>query len=279
MNLLIVDGEPATRAGLVDLCKDNEALRIVGAATSGSDGIEAFEALRPDLLVLGAELPDMSGFDVLHALPPRCRRRTILLSNRAETAAAAFSAGVLDYLTKPISSEAFSASIFRAQVRFRSRDRRRRRAWRPAAPAPFPGDATYQRPLLLIGQQERRFYPLEPKNIEYIEAARNYVQYRSASGLFTARESIKDLEAVLQPLGFVRIERSLLVNIRAVAYLELIGKGRFAFTLTSGVRLTSGSRYREIILDALPVSMRAHHPEERWSSPEPERIAPAYRTS
>jgi two-component system, LytTR family, response regulator len=107
---------------------------------------------------------------------------------------------------------------------------------------------------LLIGERERRLYPLDPDKIEYIESDGNYVSIRSGNTAYISRDSIKRLAAELAHLGFVRIERSLLVNIRAVLYAESAGRGRFAFTLSSGACLQSSASYREAILRALPLA-------------------------
>ena len=80
---------------------------------------------------------------------------------------------------------------------------------------------------------------------------------RSGSAAYIRRDSIKRLEAELAPFGFIRIERSLLVNIRAVLYAEPVGRGRFAFTLSSGACLHSSSGYRGAIMRALPLSAAA----------------------
>jgi DNA-binding LytR/AlgR family response regulator len=71
---------------------------------------------------------------------------------------------------------------------------------------------------------------------------------------YISRDSIKRLAGELADFGFIRIERSLLVNIRAVLYAETVGRGRFAFTLCSGACLHSSSGYREAILRALPLA-------------------------
>jgi DNA-binding LytR/AlgR family response regulator len=118
-------------------------------------------------------------------------------------------------------------------------------------------------PLVLIGEREHRLYPLAPHKIDYIESEGNYVKYRIANDEYIARESVKRLDAVLRPVGFVRIERSLLLNIRAISYAQPVGHGTFAFTLTSGARLHSGPAYRETILAALPLRRRAAARAER----------------
>jgi len=257
MNLLIVDEEPAARAELVQLCESNHGLCVIGEACSGGEGIRAVELLRPDLLLLNAELPDMTGFDVLRALSPGNRDRTIIVAKDVASAAASFTAFAVDYLVKPVSAEAFARSIRRVSSRLGPRRQGQRGAkLRRREPALHDRLDRFG-PLLLVGEREHRLYPLDPVKIDYIESAGNYVTYRIGTADYIAREAIKRLAALLSPLGFVRIERSLLLNIRAVAYVEPTGHRTFTFTLTSGMHLHSGPAFRELILDALPLRRRA----------------------
>src|SRR5215469_3847960 len=86
MNLLIVDDEPAARAGLIRLCERAQDMRVVGEAGTGAKAIEAAEALRPDLMLLDADLPDMSGLDVLRTLRRHHKPRTILMTDNVQDA-------------------------------------------------------------------------------------------------------------------------------------------------------------------------------------------------
>jgi DNA-binding LytR/AlgR family response regulator len=106
---------------------------------------------------------------------------------------------------------------------------------------------------LLIGEREHRFYPLNAETIDYIESDGNYVTLRTRNSKYISRDTIKRLCLELQRLGFVQIQRSLLVNIRAVLHVESVGRGAFAFTLSSGACLQSSSSYREAILAVLPM--------------------------
>jgi two-component system LytT family response regulator len=248
MNLLIVDDEPAARVGLKRLCERAPDMRVVGEAGTGAKALEAVESLRPDLMLLDADLPDMSGFDVLRALRRRHQRRTILITASAQEAPGALAAGALDFLVKPVNEQAFSASILRARARGTPR---------PAVEAREPREESARRPLFLVGEREHRLYPLDPAQIDYVQSAGNYVTYSRAGVEYIARESIKRLATVLAPAGFVRIERSLLLNVRAIAYALPVGHGSFAFTLVSGARLHSGHAYRDTILAALPLRRRA----------------------
>jgi two-component system, LytTR family, response regulator len=109
-------------------------------------------------------------------------------------------------------------------------------------------------PTLLIGEREHRLYPLEPDKIDYIASDGNYVSIHSGHTNYISRDSLKRLAQELAGFGFVRIERSLLVNIRSVLYAETVGRGRFAFTLTCGACLQSSASYRGAILQALPLA-------------------------
>jgi len=252
VNLLIVDDEPACRTGLRRLCERTPDMHIVGEADTGARAIEAVHALRPDLTLLDADLPDMSGFDVLRALRRRQQRRTILLTPSARDAPSALAAGALAHLLKPVNETALSASIMRARAR-RVPDGRQ---WRTPA-LPVADDAAAGQPLFLVGEREHRLHPLDPFDIDYIKAAGNYVTYHLAGVEYIARESLKHLAYLLGPVGFVRIERSLLLNVRAIAYAQPSGHGAFAFTLGCGARLLSGPAYRDTILAVLPLRRRS----------------------
>ena len=267
MNVVIVEGENL-RAQLRDLCVRANNLHLVGEATSGAAGIQAVKTLRPDLLLLDAELPDMSGFEVLRALRERDQRRTILVTTSEQDGVTAFAAGAAEYLLKPINPEAFSAAVMRASGRLKPRSAQLRAAMRAAAPALIPAARPLDRPLFLVGEREHQLYPLEPDQIDFIQSAGNYVKYHVGRISYMARESIKRLDDTLSSVGFVRIERSILLNIRAIAYAQSIGHAGFAFTLTSGNRLHSSHAYRDTILAALPLRRRAPRGVRRPSTSE-----------
>jgi DNA-binding LytR/AlgR family response regulator len=160
------------------------------------------------------------------------------MTANSKEAASVSAAGALDYHAKPLSEAALSTSIL---------------LQRTPRLAPEPDGS---RPLFLIGEREHRLYPLDPQGIDYIRSDGNYVRYVVGSVGYIARETGKHLEQLLSPVGFLRIERSLLVNMRAIAYVEPIGRGTFEFTLTSGARLRSGATYREAILAVFSLTTR-----------------------
>jgi two-component system, LytTR family, response regulator len=275
MNLLIVDDERAARMGLIELCERAQGVRVVGEAGTGAGAIEAMESLRPDLMLLDADLPDMSGFDVLRALGTLHQRRTVLVSANAHDTPGAFAAGAIDHLVKPVNEAALSVTLLRARAHGVPASSN---AARVHLKTETPGEAQADRLLLLVGEREHRLYPLDARQITYIESAGNYVSYHHGGLEYIARESIKRLATVLVSAGFMRIKRSLLLNVRAIAYAQPIGRGSFGFTLVSGTRLQSSDTYRDAILAVLPLQRRQpREPGYRAPSPQgPGSERPAY---
>jgi len=192
---------------------------VLGAAGCRRTALRAAPTLHPDLILLDLQLPDTAGMEVL-----RVARRT----------AASLSAHPP---AKPAGLARLLASIERASAR---------------APAPAPG--AQPRTQLLVGEREHRLYVLRPERVEFIEAHGNYVRLHAADAQYISRDSVKHLAQLLGGHGFVRIERSLLVNLQSVLYAQRAGRGTYTLTLVSGSRLHSGAGYREELLRALPLT-------------------------
>lgn len=241
MKVMIVDDEPIARAELRQLCIDDDDIEVIGEASCGRTAIEAARDLCPDVLLLDVGLPDMSGFDVLRAARDERGPLAIIVTAHQDHAVIAFAAGVVDYLLKPVGAGRFARAIERARSRLDGR---------------FPsgvGVSAGLRSSFLVGEKDRRLYPLDPRKIHYIESDGNYVTFRTANADYISRDSIKRLTAVLGDAGFVRIERSLLLNLRVIDFVEPAGHGTYAFTLTSGTVLQSSATYREEILLVVPL--------------------------
>jgi two-component system, LytTR family, response regulator len=248
VKILIVDDHDYARDRLTGLCERNYDIQVVGAHTCGKAAIDAAGALKPDIMFLDVELPDMSGFDLLRAATAGPRPLGIMISNCADHASRAFEEGAFDYLVMPVAAERFERTIKRARDRLEQDE--------PEG-QPFSADSSNLDaapvPKFLVGERQRRLYPLDPKSIDYIEANGNYVTLRAGNVEYLSRDSIKRLSNQLAEANFVRIARSLLVNAAAVSYAELAGHGTFALTLRSGACLHSSAAYRNSILRIIPL--------------------------
>ena len=250
MKVLIVDDQVHARDSLIRLCERNDDVQVVGEAACGMAAIDAAGTLTPDIMLLDVELPDMSGFELLRAVGADTRPLGIMVSNCADHASRAFAEGAIDYFVMPVTAERFDLAITRARQRFNyGLIDYGRFTSRPSD----LGRAAPVTPRFLVGERQRRLYPLDPKAIDYIEADGNYVTLRAGKVEYLSRDSIKRLSTQLAELGFIRIARSLLVNAAAVSYAEVAGHGTFALTLTSGACLHSSAAYRDSILRIIPL--------------------------
>jgi two-component system, LytTR family, response regulator len=246
LRLLIVDKEPAARRAFTQLCDQRADLQIVGEAGSGGAAIDAVEDLAPDVMLIDLALPDISGFDVLRLAGNPMGPLGITTSNQPEYAERAIAEGAVDHLVKPISADRFDHAIGRV---------RQRRGIGQAAESRLIRHILHllaRRPKLLVGERQHKLYPLEVEKIDYVEADGNYVTIRVGNTEYISRDSIKHLAADLADFGFLRIDRSILLNIRAVQFAEPAGHGTLAFTLSSGTCLHSSRTYRETIVRMLP---------------------------
>lgn len=220
---LIVNGEPAVRAQLHRLCADRPDLDVVAEATSGAQAIDVIQASDAELLLLDARLPDMTGFDLLRTIVPQVAPATIMVSARNEPDLKPSGIHV-NYLYKPVDPPQFNAAVDHAIADTSFAD-----------PEPARGFGTPQ----IIGEKSGRIYFLDAHEVEYLESAGNYVVAHLGASEYLARATMKYVSARLEPLGFVQIERSLLINLRQVAHVERHERGQFCFVMRGGARLIS----------------------------------------
>lgn len=224
---LIVNGESAVRAQLHRLCEDRTDLDVIAEATNGAQALDVIQGSDADLLLLDAKLPDMSGFELLRSLVPEAAPPTVMVSTRDEAGQRPSGINV-NFLYKPVDPPQFNAVVDSA-IGARKAD-----LWLPQ----------------IVGERQGRIYFLDAHEVEYLAAAGNYVVAHVGANEFLARATLKRISARLAPLGFVQIERSLLVNLRQVAHVERHERGQFCFVMRSGSRLVS-SRERGSDIRAL----------------------------
>ncbi len=233
------------RSELAQLCLRITDLHVVGEAESGGAAIDAAQSLSPDVMLIDVALPDMSGFDVLRGAG-NSGPLGIMTSHQPDLAERAIAEGAVDYLIKPVCADRFAHAIGRARQRHMLEEAAQARLMRGIL------GILGRRPKILVGERQHRLYPLDIEKIDYIQADGNYVTIRAGNAEYISRDSIKRLTADLAAFGFVRIARSLLLNIRAVEFAEPVGHGTLAFTLSSGTCLHSSKTYRDAILSILP---------------------------
>jgi two-component system, LytTR family, response regulator len=256
MRAVIVDDESGCRSRLARLCEQCADIQIVAQSDSGAAGICALREHQPDLVLLDIELQDMTGFDVLRAADKHKQPMAVMVTGHPEHALTAFEHDVIDFITKPIEPKRFLSAIERARRRLEGHDIGEPIAISTLAPDCWT-DGHICAETQILAEKANRIYFLPSRSIDFIESDGNYVLIHAGTERFINRNTLKNLLGVLAPLGFMRIDRSLLINLRRVAFAErLRQRGEVAFVMRGGARLVSGKAYRKAVSQELRRGMR-----------------------
>ena len=253
VRVLIVDDEPAARELVREMLKDelhNGTVEVVGECADGRAAVEAIPSMKPDVVFLDVQMPEMDGFAVLSALPTQQLPLVIFVTAFDQYALRAFEVHALDYLLKPFDRERFNQAFERARqtiIRERKGELTERilslleeRGSQPAEVA--PAQQFLER---LVIKTDGRVFFLRADEIEWIEAEGNYVSLHVGKRAYLFREAISSLETQLDPNRFRRIHRSTIVNIDCIKELQPMFRGEYLIIMRDGKELKLSHSYRD----------------------------------
>lgn len=239
LRVLVVDDEPLVRDGLRALLAREVGVRLLGEARNGEEALQRIREVRPDLVLLDVQMPGMNGLDVVAALEPDERPAIVFVTAFSEYAIRAFDVHAVDYLLKPFDAERFAMALSRARVRMAAGNADRLEdLLATLRPAPV-----YPERLLL--KHEGSMVVVIADDVDWVEAADNYVKVHARTGRYMVRETLKQIEATLAPARFARAHRSAIVNLSRVKSLDPLAAGEHVITLTTGTRLTLSRGFRD----------------------------------
>jgi two-component system LytT family response regulator len=243
MNVLIVDDEPLARAGMRMLLDEEAAITSIAEARNGAEAVELMKARRPDLLLLDVQMPEMDGFGVLKALGAEQMPPVIFVTAHDRYAIQAFEVNAIDYLLKPVTRERFQQALARVRERvsIQGLDNRHVSSLLQQLTAP----PKYLARVALRAAGKISFVDIE--DLLYVQAAENYVQLHLKASRHLLHVPIATLEGSLDPQMFLRIHRSLVVNVRHIQELETGPHGEYIVVLKNGAHLQASRSYHEKI--------------------------------
>lgn len=244
IRVLIVDDEPLARQRVRLLLDEEPDVEVVGEAGDGVEAVERIASVRPDLLFLDVQMPDMDGFEVLRRIPPTLLPVVIFTTAYDRHALHAFEANALDYLLKPFKPARFQESVRRARVLLA--DRQAGATARGLLGLLGQVSAPGGRLVRLAVKTPGRVIFVELDRIQAIEAAGKYAVVQVGREAHAVRESMSSLEAQLPPHRFLRISRSVIVNIEQIQELQPMFKGENRVVLKSGKTYPTTRPIREI---------------------------------
>lgn len=241
LRVLIADDERPARQKLRRFLTQDTAVGSVFEAASGTDALRLITAERPDLVFLDIQMPGLTGIELLRALPPDAAPHVVFVSAYDRYAVEAFDLAAIDYLLKPYDRERFERALGRARDALRSRERREdlERALRLLS-----RERTETVERLLVEEGGRTvFVPV--REIERLEAERNYVVLHVPPHRYRMRASIGAIEQRLDANRFARLGRGLMVNLDRIVEMAPAGHGDADVLLASGARVRLSRRYRD----------------------------------
>jgi two-component system, LytTR family, response regulator len=247
---LIVDDEQLARQRIRTLLAEEPDVEIIGESADGFQAVEQIETSKPDLLFLDVQMPEMDGFEVLRQIPPASLPVVIFTTAYDQHALRAFEVNALDYLLKPFKPARFKEAVQRARHLIANKQAaaallHARRLLglldQTAASSSPPGQLTR-----LAVKTPGKVTFLELHQIHAIEAAGKYAVVHVAKENHIVRETMTSLESNLPPQQFLRISRSVIVNLDQIHELQPMFKGENLVILKNGKTYPTTRPLREI---------------------------------
>lgn len=237
----IVDDEALARRRLRDLLADHVDVEIAGEFSSALEARAAISTSSPDLLLLDVQMPRMTGLKLAEVLADAPLPLIVFVTAHETFAVEAFDTRAVDYLLKPIRPDRLRRALARVRDQLA--------AMADPAPPADPIDPIAPQPELsrLMARSGERIVFVPVQEIDWIEAAGNYVIVQAGSERHIIRQTMATLERELPSARFVRLSRSLIVNVAAITALEAVGSGEYEAILKSKKRapVTIGLRALE----------------------------------
>jgi len=232
MRALIVDDEALARSKLLRMLRAFPDVEVIGEASDGASALMLAAQLRPDVIFLDVQMPEVDGFDVAASLPDDAPA-LVFVTAFDQYALRAFDAQAADYLLKPVEPERLARTVQRLREAVRG-------AARPSAGMPVH---------LMIADRGQ-MHVVRCADIEWLEAADNYVNIHLPGRSLLMRRTLAALLNDLAP-AFVRTHRGAAVALAAVLAVRPRGKGDATIVLRSGVEVPCSRQHRETLMECL----------------------------
>jgi DNA-binding LytR/AlgR family response regulator len=248
LKVLLVDDEPAALERLSALFAQIPDTRLVGVARNGREAGQAIAELSPDLVMLDIQMPELSGLALASQLPAEARPEIVFVTAFEVYAADAFAVEAADYLLKPVRFDRLRQAVERARRR-----RALQKAFEQAEAAPAR-DNDLDGIWVATRQGHVRVAVSE---IDWIEAAKDYVLLHTATRSHIHRITMSALEQGLDPNRMIRVHRSAFVSPDRVEAVNRLGKGLIALVLRDGVAVPVGPTYVKAVQARLGLAAEA----------------------
>lgn len=248
LRVVYADDEPIARRGLQRLLAAERDVEVVAEASNGTEALEAIRSQKPHLALLDVAMPGLSGLDVVRALDVSLRPAVIFVTAFDRFAIDAFEVHAVDYLLKPFDASRLATALERARERIYS-GQSGRMVNLDSLLDTFAQRAPHADRFAVKHGDRITF--IATADIDWCEAADNYVRIVAGGRKFLHRETMRSLDLRLAPHGFARIHRATIVNLSRVEELQPLFHGEYQVRMAGGAKLTLSRGYRDAVMARL----------------------------
>ena len=249
IRVLVVDDEDLARQRLRALLARRSDFQVAGECSTGAEAVREIRGMRPDLVLLDVQMPELDGFDVISEIGPHNMPAVIFTTAFDDYAIDAFEVGAVDYLLKPVDEDRFNRTLDRAAKGLRE----------TSDGATATQLNTLLRKISSISPSAGRFAVkvhgkilfLDPAEIYWIQARDDVARVHLADSAYDVREPLSHLEARLPAGTFLRVHRSVIVNTTHIRAAQPFDQGDQLLILRNGKRITTGRSYRKVVQEFL----------------------------
>jgi two-component system LytT family response regulator len=250
IRVLIVDDEPLARKFIRRMLKDDQEVSIIGECQNGLEAVAAIREKSPDLVFLDVQMPELDGFMVLEMLGLDAAPQVIFVTAYEQYAIRAFEIHALDYLLKPFDQARFDKALGHAKERLLRgpQDEGERRQLRALVENVMQRTKFLER---LVIKADGRIIFLKTEEIDWLEADDKYVHLHVGKRSHMVRQTLSGMEAQLNPERFLRIHRSVIVNIERIKELQPLFGGEHTVILHDKTELALSRNYKDKLFELL----------------------------
>lgn len=252
LQCFIIDDEPGAREVIKKFVARVPYLEVAGEFGNAVDALFQMPRLKPDLIFLDVEMPEMNGFEFIRTLKGNVRPQILMFSAYSAYALEGFEHEVTDYLLKPVSFERFIRAVNKVTellaVKTENSEIQQMKAVATDTlklPSPNKKETNSSGDFLLI-KEDKKLIRVIPDEILLIEAMKDYIKIHLPNKTVVTLNTMTKMEAMLPANRFIRVNRSNIIRINAIQ--EIDGN---QITTTDGKKVDIGVTYREVVLDAL----------------------------
>lgn len=267
LKVLVVDDDVLSRRRIRQFLKGRDDVVIVSECEDGAEALRSLRHLTPDLVLLDMQLPDRTGYDIVEAVGPEQIPTMVFLAEPDPDVMATLDEFALDYLAKPVDPARLHRVIYRAQALQRGEGVRLQPRRLAALLAKVAAEEAISRAEAESTDENCFLEKIQVKlggktffvctaDVEWVEAAGNYVRIHASGRSYLVRDSISSLEERLDPDRFLRIHRSTIVAMERIEEVRPWFSGEMLVLLHDGTRLKLSRNYRKKLeeLQRLPTA-------------------------